>query len=782
MKKIFTILVILISIGIMHEIHAQTPNNQDCMGAIPVCQYTYSQSNSYSGTGNYPNEISTVSGCPGNCMGAGEKNDVWYIFTVQTGGNLSFTITPNSSGDDYDWAVYNLTNANCSDIYTNSGLQVSCNFSATSGATGANGLGSSNCEDAGGGNDNAVIPVSAGQTYVLNVSNFSSTQYGYTLNFGASTASIFDNVPPVFQSVQTPIACGATSISFNFSENVLCNTVSAADFNLNGPGGPYTITGISGAGCTSGGTMENTYTITVTPAITTSGNYQICLNNSAGSVSDNCGNLAAPACFDFAVTSITTNFININAANCGPNGSATITASGGSGTYTYTWSTVPVQNTATASGLAGGTYYVTVSDGSCTAIDTLQLQDIGGPALTTSYTDEHCNNADGTATVTATGGSGVYTYTWSTVPVQNTASASGLSAGLYSVTVSDGGPCPSVASVTINNIGGPNLSLASSLPEDYGMCNGTATVNVTGGANPVTTTWNSVPPQNGTTASNLCSGYYLVTSTDANGCQDTMTVYIGITGGATLSVSTTPAHCGHDDGTATVTVTGPVGAYTITWLTTPPQNTATITDLVPGAYTVSVTDSLGTYTMVAIVNNAPGPNAAFMATPNPSTLGQDIVFFLDQSIGATNWLWDFGDGDGDMQQNTSHTYGAVGEYMAWLYVSNSYGCTDSTYQLIIVNDIFTFFIPSAFSPNGDGVNDVFMPYGISVDIDSYSMKIYDRWGILVFQTTSYNNAWDGTVRGVDKRDKVSDSYTYFIELKDYTGIVHDYRGKVILIH
>jgi len=79
---------------------AQVPTNQDCLGAIAICQNTFTESNAYSGTGNYLNEIDTVS----SCLKSGEKNDVWYTFTVQTSGSLCFTITPNLPSDDYDWA------------------------------------------------------------------------------------------------------------------------------------------------------------------------------------------------------------------------------------------------------------------------------------------------------------------------------------------------------------------------------------------------------------------------------------------------------------------------------------------------------------------------------------------------------------------------------------------------------------------------------------------------------------------------------------------------------
>jgi len=758
-------------------VQGQTPNNQDCLGAIPVCQYTYTQSNSYTGTGNYTSEINTT-GCPGSCLLSGEKNDVWYIFTVQTSGNLNFNITPNSSSDDYDWAVYNLTNANCSDIYSNSSLQVSCNYSATAGTTGANGGSSLNCADASDGNDNAVIPVSAGQTYVLNISNFSSTQYGYTLDFTPSTASIFDNIPPVFQSVNMPIGCGATQITFNFSENVMCSSATVGDFQILGPGGPYNVTAISSAGCTTGADMDNTYTITVSPSITTSGFYQICLTNTAGSVEDACGNLAAPACFNFAVSGVSTTMTTVDAM-CGPNGSATVTGSGGSGTYSYTWSTSPVQTTQTATGLAAGTYYVTVSDGSCSAIDTATIIDNGGPTLTTSGTTDYCNQGLGSATVVATGGTGTYTYSWSNGG--NTATITGLVSGNYSVTVSDGGPCPSVASYTVGNVAGPVLTLVSSTPELYGMNDGTATVSTTGGTAPVTITWSTTPVQTGTTATGLAHGFYTVIATDASGCSDTMQVEIGLSTNTYLTVSTTPEHCGLKDGSATVVVHNPIGAYTVEWNTVPVQTTETITGLSPGAYIVTMTDSIGTYTNVANVMLAPGPNAGFTASPNPATIGGGPIQFINTTTGASVYAWDFGDGTVSTEQYPTHLFGSVGEYTVWLWAENNFGCRDSFALQIIINDIFTMYIPNAFSPNGDGHNDVFMPYGISVDTDFYEMRIYNRWGNLVFVTTDINVPWDGNSNGKEKLKKTQDTYTYEIFLKDLSGIKHKYVGKVLLL-
>ncbi|MDX9931115.1 MAG: gliding motility-associated C-terminal domain-containing protein [Bacteroidales bacterium] len=771
MRNVIFVLLFLMPLFVL----SQTPTNQDCLGAIPVCQYTYTQSNSYSGTGNYTDEIST-SGCPGSCLLSGEKNDVWYIFTVQTSGNLNFNITPNSSSDDYDWAVYNLTNANCDDIYSNPSLQVSCNYSATPGTTGANGGSSLNCADAMDGNDNAVIPVTAGQTYALNISNYSSTQYGYTLDFGPSSASIFDNSPPVFQSVNLPIACGATQITFNFSENVMCSSVLASDFQVTGPGATYTSVSISSAACSSGADMDNTFTLTVSPAMTTSGNYQICM---VSTVTDACGNAAALGCFSFVVSGVSTNITTVD-ANCGPNGSATVTPYGGSGTYTYLWSTTPAQTTATATGLAAGIYYVTVSDGACSAIDTATIIDNGGPQLTINGTTDYCNQGLGTASVSASGGSGTYTYLWSNGAT--TSNISGLITGTYSVTVDDGGLCPSVASYTVGNVAGPALSLGSSTPENYGMQDGTAVVSTSGGTAPITITWDTSPVQTGTSASGLSTGNYTVIATDASGCSDTLIVFIGLSTNTYLTVSTTPEHCGHADGTATVVVHNNVGSYTISWNTTPAQTSETISNLTPGAYTVTMTDSIGTYSNVAYVTLAPGPNASFYANPNPATIGGGPIQFINSSSGASNYEWSFGDGTTSVEQYPSHLYGGVGEYLVTLLATDNFGCRDSFQLTIIINDLFAFYIPNAFSPNGDGHNDFFMPYGISVDLDYYEMRIYNRWGNLVFNTTQANIPWDGNINGKIVKEKLQDTYTYEIFIKDASNIIHKYRGKVTLLY
>ncbi|MEP7166061.1 MAG: proprotein convertase P-domain-containing protein, partial [Ferruginibacter sp.] len=337
------------------------PTVQDCPAAIAICQNIYNEPISYSGTGSIGNEINPAN----SCLTAGERADVWYTFTVQTSGNLNFTITPNNATEDYDWAVYNLTNATCADIYNNAALNVSCNFSSTAGTTGPTGGSALTTQGAGGTPYNAVIPVVAGQTYVINVSNYSLSTNGYSINFGASTASIFDNVPPHLQSINSAISCGGNQISINFSENILCSTIQNADFTITGPGGPYTVTNWASATCTAGATYANNVVLTLSPVLTTNGNYQLCLTNASGSVTDLCGNVAPPGCLDFTIASTVPTFAPI-APICNGSTPPVLPTTSLNG-FTGTWSPATVSNTATA------TYTFTPNIGQCATPTTLTV-------------------------------------------------------------------------------------------------------------------------------------------------------------------------------------------------------------------------------------------------------------------------------------------------------------------------------------------------------------------------------------------------------------------------
>jgi gliding motility-associated-like protein len=309
--KYLQYLFLSLSLLLVYRSSAQVPTNQDCLGAIPVCQEVYTEATVPNSNGNYPNEINTNISCT-----AGEINAVWYTFTANDSGNFGFVITPNDLNDDYDWALFDLTNADCGDIFTNPNLVVSCNAAggfACHGQTGATGETDFNnqgggCgsfppqENAGFSPFNALVPVTQGNTYVLMVSNWSQSPNGYTLDFGLSDVGIIDNLAPEVNNISTPTECDQDVIVIEFSEFLQCNTVLNSNFELLGPGGPYNIT-VDGNACNIGGAFEKTYTLTIDPPISSRGTFTLNINgDNPTQLLDLCGNLTASTSFTFDVT------------------------------------------------------------------------------------------------------------------------------------------------------------------------------------------------------------------------------------------------------------------------------------------------------------------------------------------------------------------------------------------------------------------------------------------------------------------------------------------------
>ena len=364
MKKIFikdykvipTAVLLSLIILISANINAQVPTVQDCLGAIPVCQDIYYEPNVYNGTGNYPNEIyvcppsNCTNCCPNSCMD-GEQNSVWYIFTIQQAGLLSFSIIPDVSVDDYDWAVYDLTFNRCEDIYLNAlTMQSSCNAAGGGGYQGATGISSSlggitNCNNCGPTNKwNADLQVQEGRTYVLCVSNWmgAGANGGFTLDFSASTAVIYDDVRPELAMVHAwEVTCGDSTLRFVFTEKVMCSSISASSLEFTGPGGPYTITNLTGVACELGAEMEKTFTITIDPPFSVNGDYSLNIKPFS-SICDACGNIALPQQYPFTVDlgapEIVEDNIIITNSSCGQsNGSITDIEIIGTPPYTYEW-------------------------------------------------------------------------------------------------------------------------------------------------------------------------------------------------------------------------------------------------------------------------------------------------------------------------------------------------------------------------------------------------------------------------------------------------------------
>lgn len=267
-------------------------------------------------------------------------------------------------------------------------------------------------------------------------------------------------------------------------------------------------------------------------------------------------------------------------ASCGnANGSASVSVNGGTGSYTYLWSNGSTN--ASISNVPSGSYTVTVTGNNCTSTTTVFVPGTPGVTLTPASTATTCGNNNGTASVTAAGGNGTYTYLWSNNAT--TSSISNLAPGTYSVTVSSNG-CSATQSVVVGGSSAITLS-ANAGNTTCGNNNGTATVTPTGGNGNYTYLWSN----NATTqsVSNLAAGTYTVTVT-GGGCTATTSVTINPSTPITLSTSSTNANCNQSDGSASVTPSGGSGNYTYLWSNN--ATTPSIQNVPTGNYTVSVTD------------------------------------------------------------------------------------------------------------------------------------------------------------------------------------------------
>jgi len=398
----------------------------------------------------------------------------------------------------------------------------------------------------------------------------------------------------------------------------VCGVNGSATVSVSGATPPYTVLWSNGSASTTITAPAGTYTVTVTD-----GNG--CTKSASATINTSPNNLL-----------VTTTVLS--SAGCTIGGSASATASGGSGNYAFSWT--GGQTGSTATNLPVGTYTVTVVDITSGCTGTASVNIPAAPTLTTTATVQ--TNATcavgGSAIANPAGGTPPYTFKWDNN--QTTAIATNLGAGPHTVTVTDSKGCTAVASVQIGQTQGPTVTATVN---NNATCTtlGSANATATGGTSPYVYLWSN--GANTATVNGLSAGTYNVTVTDAGGCSAAASVTITQSGVPNVVISSSTGAGCIMIGSATAGSTGGTPPYTFKWSNG--AMGATISNLGPGTYTVTVTDAAGC-TGTSVVSIAAGlpPNVVISGSTN-ATCSQPGSATANASGAAPpfTYQWDSGE-------------------------------------------------------------------------------------------------------------------------------------------
>ncbi|MDQ3049105.1 MAG: PKD domain-containing protein, partial [Bacteroidota bacterium] len=727
--------------------------------------------------------------------------------------NMTATLNASGTGVSFDWysAATGGTLLGTSATYTTPNLSASTNYfvnmtsadgcispMTTVPVTIAPGLSVTASPDDtvcfGGNTTLSVIPNGPGFTY-------NWTPAG-SLTGAGSFSPVASPAVTTTYTVQVTDAGGCTgfdSVIVYADPMINLSAIAAFDVTCNGacdgqtiviPGGgsgtPYSFlwnTGFTGAAPT--GLCPGTYTVTVT--------------DGWGCSASNSATVTEP-------TPLTASLKSSQPASCNGacDGSATALGAGATPNYTYSWNTMPVQTTATATGLCEGSYICTVTDSlGCSTTITVNITEPSVVVIDPIASVIICTGGTTTLSANATGGNpGGYNYIWTPAGTGSTATVT-VSPGtttVYTVNASDVANGCSAVPVNVTVTVNPPLSATSG--GTTAICPGSSATLSAAGANgnggPYTYSWS---PSAGLSNANIANPVaspgsttvYTVTVTD--GCSPAVTSTETVT---VLPLPVVSFNSAITSGCAPVCVlfnntSTTSGGAVATWMFnygdgTPNDTAHAHCYTTPGSYTVglTVTSTLGGCSSSLSQSNYitvyPDPVASFTTAPSASIINPEFDFVNTSSGGAT-YAWDFGDALSPLNNtstlvNPSHTYSEVGPYCVNLTATSVNGCVNSTQVCLEVDPEFTFFVPNAFSPNGDGINDTF--FGKGDFILEYEMFIYDRWGNMIFFTDELSKPWDGKANHGSEIAQ-QDTYVYLIKVTDGKGKKHKYIGSVTIV-
>lgn len=439
--------------------------------------------------------------------------------------------------------------------------------------------------------------------------------------------------------------------------------------------------------------------------------------------------------------------------------------------FSYLWNTGETTDSITVSPTDTTSYNVIVTNGQpgCIGYDTIKVNATPIPSVTFSGNSSVCAGAP--ITITANGGNN---YVWSDGSTTSTITITPLTDTTYTVSVSNG-LCSKDTSFAVKVNPVPTSSAGNlTNVRCSGGSDGSVTLNPSGGTSPYTYAW-SPSGGNNAMASNLSAGSYTCTITDSNGCATADTITILQPTAITAFAAATDAKCAASNGSAIVSASGGAGDFTYSWNPGGATNDS-VSGLSAGTYIVTITDSNGCATSdTAIINNTGEPIDSVCCGAT-ITSGQNVVVSVVPGTSGNTYSWT---PSSSLSCDTCASPIASPTVSTWYHVTitDSLGCSITDSVLISVKEkCGDIYVPTAFSPNGDGWNDVLQVMGNC--IQQMTFDIYDRWGNKVFESTDPKIGWDGTYKGQPMN---TGTYVFILTAIDYNNNTTTKKGNITLV-
>ena len=470
------------------------------------------------------------------------------------------------------------------------------------------------------------------------------------------------------------------------------------------------------------------------------------------------------------------------------NGTVQINAQGGTQNYSYYLDSV-LSSTGSYSNLEQGLYPIIVKDAhNCIAESNIEIFEPELLILSAQNEYNICNGSNIELTSSLIGGTPAYNYNWNTGDTQQSINVNPTDTTEYIIQASDANGCFSnIVHITVN----PSVPVSiEAIVNNDTVCPGNPVLlstDINNGRSPFSVYVDDVLqvtpiviyPSNSQTS-------YKIKIIDACGSS-----YID-----TVDINTYPVPV--IDFTADVTQGCPPlkvefnhnldNISNFTWdfgdenITTNSKPTHTYNNSGTFDVSLSITTNNGCkseQTLNNIINVFPKPTSRFIANPEVVSFVKGQIDFDNISVGNDLNVWNFGDGEMSSVISPMHRFNKIGEFLVTLIVKNNYTCADTSTKIIEVKEEFTIYIPSAFSPDGDKINDVFRPIGNGIDLDNYLMQVYDKWGEVIFESKDLYHAWDG--KGKSGKYVQNGAYRYLVICKDNNGKEHTKTGNVNVI-